>query len=257
MKLTFLGTGTSYGVPYVACHCAVCTSSDPHNKRLRCSVLVEHEKTRLLVDTTPDLRQQLLRAQVEALDGVLWTHTHADHIVGMDDLRPISDHGGYIDGFGSPGTLTHLQHLFGYAFQQGRTHGGFPRLNPCPREALQPFTVGPLQVTPLLVQHGMIEIYGYRFESGGRSLCYITDTSHLPPDTLAAVRGTDVLVLGALRHRAHPAHFTVQQALEVVTQVRPWQCFFTHIAHDLDHQETNRELPPGVRLAYDMQVVEW
>jgi phosphoribosyl 1,2-cyclic phosphate phosphodiesterase len=256
MKVTFLGTGTSYGVPFVACDCAVCRSDDPFNKRLRCSILVEDDDTRLLVDTTPDLRQQMLRADISSLSAILWTHAHNDHIIGLDDIRPISNRVGYIDGYGDQTTIEHLQQLFGYVFEQNREYPNFPRVTPhivAPGESL---TFGRFKVTAFALMHGKREITGYRFENDGRTFVYATDCSAIPDASWPYFANSDVTVLDALRHEAHPTHFNIAQALEVVEKTRPGRALFTHIAHDLDHRITNSELPESVQLAFDGQIIE-
>jgi phosphoribosyl 1,2-cyclic phosphate phosphodiesterase len=256
MKLTFLGTGTSYGVPYIGCSCAVCTSPDPRDKRLRSSIMVEAGDTRILVDTTPDMRQQLLRAGVGSLTAILWTHVHNDHIIGLDDVRPISDQQGYIPGFADAATVAYLRQSFAYVVAEGRTSGGVPRVSPqivMPNERL---LIGEIMVIPLAIYHGQREILAYRFEHEGKVLIYATDCSCIPETTKAAMRGADVLVLDALRYDEHPAHFTVPQALEATAELQPERTFFTHIAHDLSHTATNEQLPSGVALAYDTQEVE-
>jgi phosphoribosyl 1,2-cyclic phosphate phosphodiesterase len=258
MKLTFLGTGTSHGLPYIGCECAVCTSTDPHNKRLRCSILVEDDaqSTRLLVDTGPDLRTQLLREKISWLTAVLWTHTHNDHVIGLDDLRPISDRCGYLDGYASESTLAHLDNLFGYAFVQGREHWGFPRLTGhviAPRET---FEIKDFLITPIPIFHGKNEIFAYRFENRGSTLVYATDCSAIPDESWELMRGADVFIVDALRHRPHPTHFSVEQAIEAAQKLAPGRTFFTHIAHDLDHDETNALLPSGIELAYDGLKIE-
>jgi phosphoribosyl 1,2-cyclic phosphate phosphodiesterase len=277
MKLTFLGTGTSYGLPYIGCDCAVCRSDNPRNKRLRCSVLVEagrneqvadEEKaqklgegavehadvtrpTRLLVDTTPDFRQQLLRAEVSHVSAVLWTHSHNDHIIGLDDIRPLCDRAGYIDGYTNAETMAHLQHVFGYAFVPGRDHGGFPRMRSHLVEPGQSFQVGDIRVTAVPILHYRREIFAYRFEHGGRTLVYATDCSHIPGGSWELMQGADVLVLGALRYKEHVAHFSLQQAIDAAGKLKPGRTLFTHMAHDLDHDATNAMLPAGIELAYD------
>lgn len=256
MKLTFLGTGTSYGVPYVGCACAVCRSDDPRDRRLRASVLIETATTRLLVDTTPDLRAQLLRADVASLSAILWTHSHNDHIIGLDDIRPLSDRCGYIPGYGDEDTIAHLNRVFDYVFLPGREHGGFPRATAHTVTPRQHFEIGDISVTAIPIRHGRREIFAYRFESEKSVLVYATDCSQIPDASWQLMRGADVLVLDALRHHEHPAHFSVAQALEAVQRLAPRRTFFTHIAHDLAHEETNAALPPDVTLAHDTLSVE-
>lgn len=256
MQLTFLGSGTSYGVPYVGCDCAVCTSTDLHNKRLRSSVVVETATTRVLVDTTPDLRQQLLRAHIASLDGILWTHSHNDHIIGLDDVRPLSDRAGYIDGYGNADTMAHLQKIFPYAFQEGRAYGGFPRVTAHVAQPRVAFEIGDIRITPVPIVHGQIEIFAYRFESAGRTLVYATDCSAIPPESHELMRGVNVLVLDALRFKEHVSHFSVGQAVGAVDLLKPGRALFTHIAHDLDHETTNGLLRDGISLAHDMLKVE-
>jgi phosphoribosyl 1,2-cyclic phosphate phosphodiesterase len=259
MKLTFLGTGTSQGLPFVGCECAVCTSTDPHNTRLRCSILLETDdgSTRLLIDTGPDLRQQLLRENISWLSGVLWTHTHNDHVIGLDDLRPVSDISGYIDGYAGESTLAHLQNLFGYAFVQGREHYGYPRLTGhaiAPYEALD---IKDFRVTPIPIWHGKTEIFAYRFEQGGSTLVYATDCSSIPDASWELMKSPDIFIVDALRHRPHPTHFSIEQATAAAHRLAPSRTYFTHIAHDLDHATTNADLPPGIELAFDGLRIEF
>ena len=256
MKLTFLGTGTSYGVPYIACDCAVCTSTNPRNKRLRCSILVEQGPLRVLVDTTPDLRHQFLRAGISKIDFVFWTHLHNDHVIGLDDLRPITDRHGYIDGYANQETLHHLKKIFDYVFVEDRNHGGFPRVRGHELKNFQTVELPNLKVTPIPIQHYKREIFAYKFQTRSSTLIYSTDCSHISNESKNAMRNADVLVLDALRHDEHPAHFNIAQALEIVAELKPKRALFTHIAHDLDHETTNAELPPGVELAYDGLEIE-
>jgi phosphoribosyl 1,2-cyclic phosphate phosphodiesterase len=262
MKLTFLGTGTSYGVPFVGCDCAVCRSDDPRNKRLRCSILVEDQAahdgplTRLLVDTTPDLRQQLLRANVREISAILWTHLHNDHVIGLDDIRPITDRCGYLHGYANSETIVHLKRVFDYVFVQGREHGGFPRITDQVLQARRGFNIGSIAVTPIAIWHGKREIFAYRFECDGKVLVYSTDCSAIPDESWDLFGGADVLVLDALRHKEHPTHFSLGQALAVVEKVKPRRAFFTHFAHDLDHAITDAQLPAHVNMAYDTLTVE-
>jgi phosphoribosyl 1,2-cyclic phosphate phosphodiesterase len=258
MKLTFLGTGTSHGLPYIGCECAVCTSPDAHNNRLRSSIVIEDGEgsTRLLVDTTPDLRQQLLREKITWLSAVLWTHTHNDHIIGLDDLRPLTDRNGYLDGYAEASTLEHLHKLFDYAFVQGRDHAGFPRLTGhaiAPRVA---FEIAGFCVTPIPIWHGKSEIFAYRFECDGSTLVYATDCSAIPEESWALMEGADVFVVDALRYRPHPTHFSVEEALAASAKIKPKRTLFTHITHDLDHATAEVLLPHGIKLAYDGMQIE-
>jgi phosphoribosyl 1,2-cyclic phosphate phosphodiesterase len=261
MKLTFLGTGTSYGVPFVGCDCAVCRSDNPRNKRLRCSILVEEQAahaplTRLLVDTSPDLRQQLLRAGVCEVSAILWTHLHNDHVIGLDDIRPVSDRCGYIPAYANSETIAHLKRIFEYVFVQGREHGGFPRVADQVVQARQNFNIGSIAITPINIWHGKREIFAYRFECDGKVLVYSTDCSSIPDESWDLFGGADVLVLDALRFKEHPTHFSVAQALAVVEKVRPRRAYLTHFAHDLDHEATQAQLPSNVFMSYDTLTVE-
>ncbi len=255
MKLTFLGTGTSYGVPFVACDCAVCTSTNPRNKRLRASILVETSSTRILIDTTPDLRQQLLREKVRDLSAVFWTHSHNDHIIGLDDLRPICNRIGYIPGFADEATSEHLQRIFGYAFVPDQ-EANFPRVTLRTLSPFESVEIDDVRITPIPICHGTRTIFAYRFQAENRTLVYATDCSQIPDASREAMRNADVLVLGALRHKPHPAHFSLSEALSEVALLNAKRAFFTHISHDLDHDETNTTLPQNVRLAFDGLSVE-
>lgn len=251
MKLRFLGTGTSYGVPYIGCTCEVCRSHDPRDQRLRASILVEDEATRLIVDTGPDFRAQCLRAGVTSLSAVLWTHLHNDHIIGLDDIRPLTDRLGYIDGYGDAPTLARLGQIFDYIFVQNRDHGGFPRVTPHVIEPFGTLQFGAIEVTPFPIMHGQRAIFAYQFHKNGRRLIYATDCSHIPPESVERMRGCEVFIVDALRHAAHPNHFSLSQALEACEIIAPQRAFFTHITHDLGHQATEATLPPNVKIAFD------
>lgn len=253
MKLIFLGTGTSHGLPYIGCDCAVCTSTDPLNKRLRSSIIVESEnsETRILVDTSPDLRQQFLRENISFISAVLYTHTHNDHIIGLDDLRPITDKIGYVPVYASKPTMEQAQNIFGYGFIPGREHGGFPRFTPRLIENGAPFEIADFRITPIPILHGKSEILAYRFEQAGSTLVYATDCSHIPDNSWELMKNPDVFVVDALRHKPHPTHFTTSQAIQAAQKLNAKQTFFTHIAHDLDHEETQSALPPNISMAYD------
>ncbi|HEX8464384.1 MAG TPA: MBL fold metallo-hydrolase, partial [Abditibacterium sp.] len=254
MKLRFLGTGTSYGVPYIGCQCEVCTSNDPRDKRLRASILVEDEADdadllRLIVDTGPDFRAQCLRAGVDQLSAVLWTHLHNDHIIGLDDIRPFTDRQGYIDGYTDASTMARMRQIFDYVFQEGRNHGGFPRVTPHVIEPFQTLRFGALEVTPLPIFHGPRPIFAYEFQKAGRRLVYATDCSAIPNESMQRMKNCEVFVVDALRPIAHPNHFSVAQALDAIEKIRPNRAFFTHITHELGHAATEATLPPHVKMA--------
>ena len=251
MKLTFLGTGTSHGLPYIGCECPVCASADPLNKRLRCSILIEDENTRILVDTSPDLRQQFLRENISQISAVMWTHTHNDHMIGLDDLRPVTDICGYIPAFASAPTMAHLQNIFGYAFVQNREHAGFPRLSPQTIENRVPFQIANFRITPIPILHGKNEILSFRFDCKGSTLLYATDCSFIPDASGELMQNPDIFIVDALRWREHPTHFNIEQALEAAQKIGAKKTYFTHIAHDLDHEATSAQLPANVAMAYD------
>jgi phosphoribosyl 1,2-cyclic phosphate phosphodiesterase len=266
MIVTFLGTGTSYGVPFVGCDCAVCLSTDSRNKRLRASILVEApaadsagengEPFRILVDTGPDLRTQLLRERVSRINAILWTHAHNDHIIGLDDMRPVTNICGYVDGYGNADTIAKITENFAYALVPGRAEPFFPRITPHTVEPFDVLELGPFRVTPLRIAHGRTDILALKFECAGKSFVYATDCSDIYPESWPHFENLDLLSIDALRHREHPTHFSLAQSLAVAERVRPKQTLFTHMAHDLDHEETNAALPHGVRLAFDGLRVE-
>lgn len=256
MKLRFLGTGTSYGVPYIGCKCAVCTSSDPRDKRLRSSIAVEDGELRLLVDSGPDFRAQCLRAGIDHISAILWTHLHNDHIIGLDDIRPLSDRQGYIDAYTDAATLARLQITFDYVFIQGRNHGGFPRVTPHIIEAFETLQFGEIAVTPLPIFHGTRPIFAYEFEKAGKRIVYATDCSAIPDESLERMKGCEIFIVDALRQSAHPNHFSVSQALDATAKIAPHRAFFTHITHELGHAQTQATLPPDVELAFDELEVE-
>jgi phosphoribosyl 1,2-cyclic phosphate phosphodiesterase len=232
----------------------VCRSTNPHNKRTRASILVEdsgESSTRILVDTTPDLRTQMIRNEVSWLSSIVWTHPHNDHIIGLDDLRPLSDRQGYIPGYANAETTNHLQRVFDYALVAEREHGGFPRVSLHELSPNEQFKAGNIVVTALPILHGKREIFAYRFEYETKTLVYATDCSFIPDESRPLMSNADVLVLGALRHEDHPAHFTIAQALAEAERLQPKHTFFTHIGHDLDHETENARLPAHVSLAYD------
>jgi phosphoribosyl 1,2-cyclic phosphate phosphodiesterase len=249
--VTFLGTGTSHGVPMIGCRCATCTSQDPRDQRLRPSIRVELANGgALVVDTAPDFRTQALRFGVLRVDAVLFTHPHADHLLGLDEIRRFNAlQRCAIPCYGNPGTMAEVRRVFAYAFDPKQEGGGVPQLEL--RPVTGPFEAAGTRVTPVPVMHGLLPIHGYRIGA----FAYLTDCSAIPDESWALLDGVRTLVVGALRHRPHPTHFTVAQALEVVARIGPDRALLTHIAHDLGHAATSDDLPPGVELAYDGLIV--
>lgn len=246
MNVTFLGTGTSHGVPMIGCDCPVCRSDDPKDKRTRCSALVEANGASLLIDTPPELRIQVLREDVRHIDAVLFTHAHADHVFGLDDVRRFNDLGGKsMPCYGNAATLATVRQAFEYVFVPTQQGGGKPSLDLMPVD--HEFIVNGVEVQPVKVMHGKLHILGYRI--GG--FAYLTDVSRIPEHSMDTLANLDVLVIGVIRHQPHETHFCVPEALEVVARLKPKRAFFTHIAHKLGHKETNASLPPHIRLAYD------
>ena len=247
VTITVLGSGTSVGVPTIGCHCAVCTSADPRDQRLRPSVLVSFSDRNVLIDTTPDFRQQALRARIERVDAILFTHSHADHILGLDDIRPFNfRQGGTIPIYGSAETLHNIHQTFRYIFLEEKTESSRPRLVSHNLDG-NDFDLFGLPFRPIRLAHGKGIVQGFRFGDSA----YLTDHSDIPPESLEQLCGLDILFLDALRHKPHPTHSTIEKSLKTVEQLTPQRAFFTHICHDLGHSATEEKLPPHVRLAYD------
>jgi phosphoribosyl 1,2-cyclic phosphate phosphodiesterase len=250
--LTVLGSGTSMGVPTIGCDCAVCHSADPHDRRTRPSIMVEYDGHLVLIDTTPDFREQAIRERIQTVDAVLYTHTHADHILGIDDLRPISFHRPQkIPLYARPEAVEVLRSMFRYIFDADYKFGGIARVEL--KNIDGPIELFGARFEPISVIHGDTEIYGYRFGSAA----YLTDFSDIPESSMTRLSGLDILFLDALRHKPHPTHSTVENSLRIVRQLKPKRAFFTHICHDLPHEETNATLPPDVRLSYDGMKLEF
>ena len=252
MRVTFLGTGTSHGVPMIGCRCAVCRSGDPRDTRTRPSILIDLGGFTLLVDTSTDLRAQALREGVDRIDAIFYTHPHADHIFGFDELRRFNHLTRLpLAAYGDARTLTAIRSTFAYAYDPGAPKGGG-----VPDVRLWhvggPFCMAGHEITPVPVMHGTTPVNGVKIGT----FAYVTDCNAIAPASMAMLEGLDVLVLDALRHKAHPTHFTVQQAMAVVAALKPGQAYFTHMAHDLPHAETCAALPAGVTLAYDGLTIE-
>jgi phosphoribosyl 1,2-cyclic phosphate phosphodiesterase len=253
MKLTFLGTGTSTGVPSIACECETCISEDPRDKRLRVSVLIEHAGQTFIIDTSSDFRQQALRYRLKYLDAVLITHCHADHIFGLDDIRPLNFRHGALGVYANERAWKDIRRIFDYIFRPTHFGGGLPQVVPHTVVPGATFCLGPdLVVTPLEVIHGRLPVIAYRFND----FAYATDLSEIPPPTIEALRGLDVLVLDCLRIRPHETHLWLERALQYVEELKPKRTFFTHITHDIKHKRDSLLLPEGVQWAYDGLVVE-
>ena len=247
VKITVLGSGTSVGVPTVGCHCSVCTSADPRDNRLRPSILVSYDEHNVLIDTTPDFRTQALRARIEHVDAVLFTHSHADHLMGLDDLRPYSfRRSGHIPIYASPETMAAVRRCFPYIFDGLKKESSVPQLearilNGAPVELFG------LEFLPIPVVHGKQTIYGFRFGAAA----YLTDHSDIPEASLQQLRDLDVLFLDALRYKPHATHSTVDTSVKTAQKLGVRRAFFTHICHDLAHERAESLLPPNIRLAYD------
>jgi len=251
MKMTFWGTGTSTGIPMVGCFCAVCQSTDPRNRRRRASVLFQEGDQRWLIDAGPDFRTQALEARLEFLDAVLLTHAHADHILGLDDLRPLSWKRP-IPVWADERTTAAVKTAFPYFFTAGDGKTSRPKLDFRLIEAGHAFNAAGLPVLPVAIRHGDAEILGFRV---GR-VAYLTDCNGIPAGTLPLLRDLDVLVLGALRTHPHPTHFSLDEAVEAARSVGARRTLFTHFSHDVDHEAFARTLPEGMAPAYDGLVVE-
>lgn len=249
LRVTFLGTATSLGVPMIGCDCEVCHSSDPRDKRLRSSIYVETPECAWVVDTGTDFRTQALRENIRRLDAVVFTHSHTDHIMGFDDLRRYSHDLGSIPVYASAETMRDLERVYEFAFDGKHRFPGY--LVPVPHIIERAFRLGETTLTPLPVPHGRTTVNGYLFTREGRKLvAYLSDCSEVPEAIAQQIAGVEVLIIDALRHKPHPTHLSVAEAIEVAAKVRPGRTLFTHISHELA-QAHEADLPDGVGIAYD------
>ena len=246
MQITFLGTGTSTGIPVIACNCEVCHSKNKKNRRTRASLLVQYNGRNIIIDTAPELRLQCLACSVTHLDALLFTHTHADHVRGLDDIRVfnmLQDHS--IPCYGNRQSIHEIRSQFSYIFAETQEGGGKPKIDLF--EVDQPFELFGRTIVPLAVKHGIIDVLGFRIDN----FAYITDASEVPKATIDTIQNLDTLVINALRHKPHVTHLSLDEALDIVRQAAPRQTFLTHLSHKIDHDAVQKSLPQNVNLAYD------
>lgn len=252
MKITFLGTGTSQGIPVINSIHPVCLSVDKRDKRLRVSILIEWDNFSYVIDCGPDFRYQMLRANVTKINGVLFTHEHADHTAGLDDLRPYSFQSGAIPIYAQKRVLENLTYRFGYIFNDENKYPGAPSVQQF-EIANTSFNIGNLKVIPIEVIHGKIKIFGYRF----KNIAYLTDVKTISKEEKEKLKNLDVLIINAIRHRWHYSHLNLEEALRIIHELKPEKTYLTHISHHLGfHAEVEKTLPENVFLAYDELVLE-
>ncbi|TDU71042.1 phosphoribosyl 1,2-cyclic phosphate phosphodiesterase [Prosthecobacter fusiformis] len=257
LTLTFLGTGTSVGIPMIGCGCETCRSTDPRDNRLRSSLWMQTPEMSWVVDTGPDFRTQCLRAGILHLEAALFTHPHMDHLTGFDDLRRFTvEPDQFMPIFAMPSCLAMLERMFEFAFNGENRYRGY--LKPFPKPIHGPFPLGDTWVTPLPVQHGKVETIGYLFTRNERKLCaYFPDAKVIPPESLDALEGVDTLILDALRHTEHPTHMNFAEALAIQARIRPRRTYLTHLQCEIMHSREEPLLPPGVKIAYDGLELTW
>lgn len=249
MKITFLGTGTSHGVPLPGCTCGTCSSKDPKNTRYRTSVYVEDNGAAILIDTPAEFRLRAIEYGIKRIDAVLITHCHADHVAGLDDVRPFNEMQDMeIPLYASPDSAAEIKQRFPYIFSEtAQEGGGKPRLQISEIKPGAEFKVKASVILPVALKHGVLDVLGFRIGD----FAYLTDVSEIPAETFSKLSGLKVLVLDALRKKPHPTHFSLEQAVEAAKKIRAGKTYFTHIAHTLEHNSTNTDLPGNVQLAFD------
>ena len=251
MKITFLGTGTSQGVPIIACQCAVCKSEDERDKRLRSSVFISHKGQQFVIDTGPDFRQQMLSNNINHLDFVLLTHGHKDHVAGLDDIRAFNHiQNKHIDIYADNLTCESVKREFYYVFTEHK-YPGVPELN-LHDIGEQPFTVNGITIEPVKIMHYKLPILGFRIDK----MAYITDASHIEEKELDKLKNLDVLIINALRIEKHYSHFNMEEAIEIAQYLRPKKTYLTHISHNIWHEKCSKNLPKNITLAYDKLTIE-
>jgi len=250
MTVTLLGTGTSHGIPVVGCGCAVCRSDREENRRYRCSAYIQEGDTGILIDSATEFRLQAVRAGISRIDGILYTHSHADHLHGLDDVRPLSFYK-EIPVYARQDVCDEIRERFPYIFNPPGQGGGTPRIN-LNTIGTEPFRVGPVSITPLPVMHGQLAILGFRIGP----FAYITDCSAIPASTWPLLEGVEHLVIGALRYRPHETHFSIPEALEVIKKISPERAYLTHICHEVEHFQLKDDLPDHVEPARDGQTIQ-
>ena len=254
MKVTFLGTGTSQGVPFIGCDCTVCTSPDKRDNRLRTSVLIQAPQATIVIDSGPDFRYQMIRAKVDKLDAIVFTHGHKDHTAGLDDVRPYNYRQKKdMEVYATLATQESLKKEFSYIFQD-KTYPGIPQIKLNTIKNNEPFSINGLTITPIRVMHYMLEVLGFRIND----FTYITDANYIAPEEMLKIKNSKALVLNALRHEQHISHYTLAEAMEIARESGAQDTYFTHISHQLGlHTEVEATLPPNMHLAYDGLVLDF
>ncbi len=246
MKIVFMGTGTSIGIPVPGCECNVCKSDNPKNKRNRPSLMIIHNNCNIIIDTPQEFRIQLIRENVKNIEAILYTHHHADHLLGLDDIRYYNvKYKRSIPIYANKETIKHIKTVFSYIFSPVQIGGGVPQIEI--NEVKGKFSVCGIDFEPLKVMHGKLSILGYKWGK----MAYITDASLLPEETIDAIMNLDILIINALKYKKHPTHFNVEEALDIIEKVKPKKAYLTHLSHDLEHEKLQSELPANVFVAWD------